>query len=369
MGKIPNTKALIFCGGVGTRLWPMSRKSHPKQFQPLVGTKSMFEVTVNRVMKGFSPENIFIATGAEYLDFIKKQAPLIPLENIIAEPVRRDTMGAVGLATKIISERYPDAIIAAIWGADHIVKDESEFNKVIKISATYALEHSKIVKIDVRPTFPSVHNGWVEMGEKVDTVQDRGVHEFVRFIEKPDYEKAKTLFNNRNFLINTGYLVWPAQLMLDLYEKYQPETFQILNKIGEGVGNDKLNNLVADLYPLIPKISVDYAIFEKLDNTNTVVIPADLGWTDVGTWQLLYQGLVTNPNIDNLTKGNVELIDVERSLIYSNVNKKVISVIGVNDVCVVDTEDGLVICDIHRTDEIKKLIERLEGNKEEQKYL
>lgn len=369
MGKTPNTKALIFCGGVGTRLWPMSRKNHPKQFQPLVGTKSMFEVTVNRVLKGFSPEDIFIATGAEYLEYIKEQAPLIPEENIIAEPVRRDTMGAVGLATKIISEKHPDAIIAAIWGADHIVKDEHEFNLVIKLASAYAQEHSKIVKIDVRPTFPSIHNGWVEMGEVVDSIQERAVHKFVRFIEKPNYEKAKVLFENRNYLINTGYLVWPAKLMLDLYEKYQPETFQILNKIGNGVGNSGLGQLILEQYPLIPKISVDYAIFEKLDDTNTVVIPADLGWTDVGTWQLLYQGLVTNPNTDNLTKGDVELIDVERSLVYSNVNKKIISVIGVNDICVVDTDDGLIICDIHRTDEIKKLIERLETNKDEQKYL
>lgn len=211
MGKTSTlTKALIFCGGVGTRMWPMSRKANPKQFQPLVGDKSMFQVTVERVLKGFLPQDVFVSTGAEYVNFIYQQAPTIPNENIIAEPVRRDTLGAVGLANEIILRRFPNAIVAAIWGADHIVKNEKEFNHCLKLAADYSALHQQLVKIDVKPTFPSIYNGWVRMGKEINCIDGHTVHQFVSFIEKPNLEKAKQLFLDDKNLINTGYLVWPA---------------------------------------------------------------------------------------------------------------------------------------------------------------
>jgi len=359
-------KAIIFCGGVGTRMWPMSRKKFPKQFQELVGNKSMFQTTVDRVLKGFKPEDIYVSTGEEYIDFIKKQAPMIPKKNIIAEPVRRDTLGAVGLANLFVYHQFPNATVAAIWGADHIVRDTKGFIDAIKKAAEYSNETKKLVKIDVRPTFPSEHNGWVKIGDRIARINGLNVHEFVKFIEKPSEEKAKKLFKSHQYLINTGYLVWPAELMHSLFKLYQPKAYKLLEEIRPAIGKLKQNRVIRDIYPKFEKTSVDYGIFENLSKKDTVVIPIDIGWSDVGTWELLFESLAENKRKDNLIKGQVIASNVKRSVIYSNVKDKIVSVIGLSDVVIVDTQDGLVVCNMHDSDQIKKFVNLLKEKKLDQ---
>jgi len=366
MAKTQNptpTKAIIFCGGVGTRMWPMSRKKSPKQFQELIGNKSMFQTTVNRVLKGFEPEDIYVSTGEEYVDFVKKQAPMIPKKNIIAEPVRKDTLGAVGLANLFVYHKFPNAIVAAIWGADHIVRDVKGFNHAVKKAAEYSNKTKKLVKIDVRPTFPSEHNGWVKIGGRISKIDGLDIHEFVKFIEKPNEEKAKKLFKSRQYLINTGYLVWPAELMHSLFKTHQPKAYKLLEEIRPALGKFRQNKVIRKIYPKFEKTSIDYGIFEKLSKKDTVVIPVDIGWSDVGTWELLFESLAENKKEDNLIKGQVETSSVKRSIIYSNVKDKIVSVIGLNDVVVVDTQDGLVVCNMHESDKIKQFINLLKEKK------
>jgi len=341
----------------------MSRKEFPKQFQALVGDSSMFQTTVNRVLKNFDPKDVYVSTGAEYVSFVRKQAPQIPRGNIIGEPVRRDTLGAVGLANLFVYKKHPDAIIAAIWGADHIVKDTREFNKAINHAAEYSSKTNKLVKIDVRPTFPSEHNGWVKIGDQIDTINGFRVHEFVKFVEKPNERNAKKMFRSRKYLINTGYLVWPAELMHNLFKKHQPKAHRLLEQIKPSIGSLGQGRAIKKLYPQFEKTSIDYGIFEKLSTKDTVVLPVDIGWIDVGTWQLLYEGLADNHQRDNLTKGITEVIDSQRSIIYSNVPNKIVSVIGVSDVIVVDTEDGLIICSMHESDKIKELVNKMKEDK------
>lgn len=364
MNKI---KVIIFCGGVGTRLWPMSRKNYPKQFQNLTGNISMFQATLNRLLREFKPEDIYISTGEEYKHFVEEQAIGIPKQNYILEPLRKDTMGAVGLANTFVLDRFPDAIIAAIWGADHIVKDEDLFNKCIKNAASYSGKHNKLVKIDVRPSYPSVHNGWTKVGKKIEEIDSLPIHEFVKFVEKPNEIKAKKMFNSREYLINTGYLVWPAKLMNDLYKKHQPKTYRLLEKIKVELKKNK-QEAINKYYPKIEKDSIDYAIFEKLSSNDTVVIPTDIGWTDVGTWELLFDGLASNPKTDNVTKGNTQLIETNRAVVYSNNSDKLISVIGLDDIVIVDTEDGLLVCSLHETSKVKDLVGELKNNNKTKKF-
>lgn len=361
-------KVVIFSGGVGTRMWPMSRKAHPKQFQKLVGDKSMFRSTVERVLKAYSPQDIYVSTGIEYIDLVVSQAPELPKENIIGEPIRRDTLGAVGLANLLVLQKDPEATVVAIWGADHIVTDIDEFNKAVSVASEYSTKENKLVKIDVRPTFPSEHNGWVKIGERIETNSDLPIHKFVEFIEKPSEDKAKELFASKDYLINTGYLVWPAKLMHDLFAKHQPEAYEILEKIRTSIGTSDQDKTITEEYPKFEKKSIDYGIFEKLSSDNTVVIPVDIGWTDVGTWQLLYEGMVANPKKDILTKGEVKTIDVQRSIVYSTVPNKIVSVIGLNDVVVVDTEDGLLVCSMHESDKVKSLVEDLKTTTVTEQY-
>lgn len=356
-------KAIIFCGGVGTRIWPMSRKKHPKQFQQLVGNKSMFQTTISRVLKGFKPEDIYVSTGEEYIGFIKKQAPMILKKNIIAEPVRRDTLGAVGLANLFVYNKFPNATVAAIWGADHIVKDIKGFNQAVKKAAEYSNQTKKLVKIDVRPTFPSEHNGWVKIGDRISRLNGFNVHEFVKFIEKPNEEKAKKLFRSHQYLINTGYLVWPAKLMHNLFKLHQPKAYRLLEEIRPSLGKIRQNKVIKQIYPKFKKTSIDYGIFENLSKKDTVVIPVDIGWSDVGTWELLFESLADNKKKDNLTKGQVYVNNVKRSIVYSTVKNKIVSVIGLNDVVIVDTADGLVVCNMHDSDQIKQLVALLKEKK------
>ena len=163
-------KVLIMCGGKGTRMWPISNLSHPKQFESLLGKTSMFRQTIDRVLKGFKPEDIYIATSAKFGPFLRQQAGEVPEKNFILEPAMRDNLGAVGLAASVINKRHPEAVMIILWGADHIVQKEAEFLKAIKEAAALAHDNNVIVHVDTPPAYPSVHNGWIKMGKKITSV-------------------------------------------------------------------------------------------------------------------------------------------------------------------------------------------------------
>lgn len=350
-------KAVIFCGGVGTRLWPMSRKATPKQFQLLIGDKSIFQQTIERVKKGFEPENIYISSGAEYKELIIQQAPEIPLKNLILEPERRDSLGAVGYATAYLDKLFPKTTMAAIWGADHLVEDDDAFIKAIKFAGQIASDKPVIAKVDVRPTFPSTYNGWVEIGEPIDKINGTDIYEFIRFVEKPNEETAKKLFKSYRYLINTGYMAWNTSTMLGFFKKHQPKLHKQLTQITDAVGTDQEQEALAKIYSKIPKDSVDYGIFEKLSSKDMLVLPSDIGWTDIGTWGLLFSGLSSGEQ-DNVTQGKSILIDSHGNLVWST-QDKTISLIGVKNSVVVDAKDSILICDRSKTGDVKKLVDLL----------
>lgn len=354
-------KLVIFAGGVGTRMWPMSREKNPKQFQLLIGEKSIFQQTLERVKKGFDTKDIFISTGVEYKDLVLKQAPEIPIKNLILEPERRDSLGAVGYATTYVNKYYPDTTMAAIWGADHLVKDEETFIKAIKLACQIAKERRVICKVDARPSYPSTHNGWVEIGELFQEIDNLKVYKFVRFIEKPDKETAIKLFNQPQYLINVGYMAWRTDTMLNLYKEHQGGTFNHLNKISKAINTDKEQEILKEEYSKIEKESVDYGIFEKLTPKDMLVIPAEMGWVDVGTWGLLYEGLSKDEN-KNVIQGDVQIIDSQNNLIWST-QGKTIALVGMKDVVVVDAEDAVLVCSKMKTGDIKKLVEEFKKKK------
>lgn len=350
-------KAVIFAGGVGTRLWPMSRSNFPKQFQLLVGSRSIFRQTIERVLKGFEPENVFVSTGREYARYVVEQAPEIPQKNIILEPQRRDSLGAVGYATMYIHRYFPESVMVAIWGADHLVENEKAFHKALRLAAKVANEEPVICKVDARPTFPSTFNGWVEIGKVVKKIDGMDIYEFVRFVEKPDLPTAKRMFRSFKYLINVGYMAWKTKTMLSFYQKYQANVYQHLEKIGKAMGTDQEQEVLEAEYPKIEKNSVDYGIFEKLKPKDMLVIPADMGWTDIGTWDLLFSGLAKNDK-DNITQGDIYPIDSQGNLIWSS-NKKIIGIIGLENLVIVDTKDALLVCRRDRSGEVKQLTEIL----------
>jgi len=354
-------RIVIFCGGYGTRMWPMSRRSFPKQFQPLLGDNSFFAEALARVRLSFPPEDIFLSTTEDQVDFVKEQAPDIPPQNIIAEPERRDTLGAVGYATSYIDKYYPNSLMAVIWGADHLVKDKEKFNRLIKSAATVCQTKDVICKIDVKPNYPSTANGWVKIGKILGKVNNFSIHKFEKFIEKPDIRTAKKMFKDKNFLINTGYFVWRSSFMLKQYEKHSPDCFKHLAVIKKAFGDQNAKEIIAREYTQIEKISVDYGVLEKLPSDDVLVIPSEFGWYDVGTWDLLYEALARGQR-ENVTKGEVDYHEAQGNLVYLP-KGKIASIIGVEGLVVVDTPDGLLICKRGKSEEVKKFVERLKEEK------
>lgn len=358
-----NLKIALFCGGSGTRMWPMSRRALPKQFQPLIENQSTFEMMIKRLSSKFPMHNIFPVTTRDNVQWIVKLAPEIPLENIIIEPEIRDTAAAVGLAAAILDKKFNNPLVVSLW-SDHVVRNEKEFIASIELAAKTAGETGKFVKIGVRPTFPSIALGYLKVGKMLKRENGMAIFDYVTQIEKPNYSDAKKFTESWEYLWHIGYSVWSAGRMLKLYEKHFKEGYNSLVKIRDAWGTPDQETVLKREYPKIPKTSVDYAIYAHLTGDDQVVVSADLGWRDVGTWNELKDEMATKPE-DTIVQGNVTHMDVKDSLIYSTVEKKIIAAIGVEGLIVVDTQDALLICPKDKTQDVKKVIEKLKEEKKE----
>ncbi|MEK7581082.1 MAG: sugar phosphate nucleotidyltransferase [Patescibacteria group bacterium] len=357
-------KIALFCGGTGTRMWPMSRKALPKQFQPLIENQSTFEMMINRLSSKFAMHNIFPVTTRDNVGWIVKLAPEIPLENIIIEPEMRDTAAAVGLAAAVLDKKFNDPSVVSLW-SDHVVRNEKQFIAAIELAAKTAQETGKFVKIGVRPTFPSVALGYLKVGKMLKRENGMAIFEYITQIEKPKYEEAKNFTESWEYLWHIGYSVWSAAKMLDFYEKYFKEGASPLVKIQKAWGTPEQEAVLKEEYTKIPKTSVDFAIYSHLTPADQVVVSADLGWRDVGTWNELKDEMAAKPQ-DNIFQGLVMDIDLKDCLVYSNKKEKIIAAIGLEGLVIVDTEDALLICPKDKTQDVKKVIERLkEENKED----
>lgn len=350
-------KVLILCGGKGTRMWPISNLAHPKQFESLLGKTSMFRQTIDRVLKGFAPDDIYIATSAKFGQFLKEQAVEIPEKNFILEPAMRDNLGAVALATGIINKRHPGEVMIILWGADHIVQKEAEFLRAIKQAAELAQENRVIVHVDTPPSYPSVHNGWIKVGQVIKTINNHKIYEFIRQVEKPNEETAKRFFKDKEYLIHVGYMATKPQLLLDLYRQYASDAYSVLSKIMPAIDTEQFNLVLNTEYPKFEKVSVDYGLFEKLPPKSQWELPVDMGWVDVGTWELLYHGLPKDKD-GNVVFGKVKLLDTKNSLIICK-DEGVIGAVGLEDMIVVDTEEGLLVCPLAQAPKVKQLYESL----------
>ncbi|MEX0616512.1 MAG: sugar phosphate nucleotidyltransferase [Candidatus Woykebacteria bacterium] len=358
-------KICVFCGGVGTRMWPLSRKKLPKQFQPLIGNKSPFQFMIGMLSKGFKLEDIYVVSGKEYEDLVKNQVPALPSSNIILEPEMRDTLAAVGLAASILEKKFPGETMATIWGADHVVKNEKEFIKALKAAENLAKDKPVIVKIDVRPSSPNVHLGYIKIGKKIGETSGFEIHEFIKHIEKPPLTKAAEFLKKGYYLWNTGYLVWKISTIMNLYEKHTPGVFRIIKKIQKEFDNGGSD--ISNDFNKIPKISIDYGLFEKLKKGDQLVLLSDLGWSDIGAWDALKEAL-TKGNRENLINVSHEIIDTENSFIKVKDKNKFVATVGLKDMIVIDDGDVLLICPKDRTSEIKNIVEKLKMGKKE-KYL
>jgi len=353
-------KIVIFCGGYGTRFWPISRKSAPKQFVPFIGGKSFLQITYARFRKIYNPGEIFIATEENYLSFIRKQLPEVPKRNIILEPERKDLLAACGLATAIVNKYFPGEPVLISW-AKHLISKESVFLNALAAAGDFAEKTGLIVSVDSKPSYPSIHNGWVKLGQTLGKENGFKIVSIEKHIEKPGLPTAKKLFKSGKWLINTGYRVWKTDKMLDYYRELQPKMYEGLEKIVEAWGTNKQQKVLREEYGKFKKDSVEYGIFEKLPGNVRATIAADMGWKDVGiSWELFYRSLLSKKGT-NVFKGDatIEVFESDGNLIIGP-KGKIIAVIGIKNSIIIDTMDGLLVCDMNKSQEVKNLFSKLE---------
>ncbi len=353
-------KVVIFAGGVGTRLWPLSRKHTPKQFEKIVGEESMIQIAVNKLMPDFSWDEIFISTGADYEELVRGQLPNLPKENIIVEPATRDVGPAVGLVTAKFVKQFPNEPFAILWGSDHLVKEEQMFRKaLLAAEKVVKKDPDKIVFVGQKPRFASQNLGYIEFGDKIEEVNDIPIFEYSGFKYRPHLSTAERFLRDGKHAWNLGYFVTTPSFLWKCFENFAPSLFTELKKINESVGTPKFESELKKIYPEIEKISFDNAILEKLDKKFGNVISVDIGWSDIGAWEALKEALSETAD-ENVTKGKVMVEDSRDSLVFNYTDQLTVG-IDLEEMLVINTEDVVLVCPKTSVPKIKKLVESLAG--------
>jgi mannose-1-phosphate guanylyltransferase len=336
-------RVIIFAGGVGSRLWPLSRKNSPKQFEKIIGDKSMLQIAVGKLFPTFSWEEIYISTGKHYEQLVRQQLPEIPSENIIVEPEMRDVGPAVGLVIAQFVKKDPHEPIALLWGSDHLVRKEELFRDALKTAEQLVLENpEKIVFVGQKPRFASQNLGYIAFGNEQETVNGFPIYEFTGFQYRPDLETAKQYLADGHHAWNLGYFVTTPAFLWKLFGDFSPTIFPKLKRIYDAYGTNEYEQVLAEEYPTIEKISFDNAILEKMDKQQGCVIAVDIGWSDVGAWEALKEALAGSEE-ENVTQGNVRLDDTRDSLVFNYTNQMVVG-IDLSEMLVINTPDVLLVC-------------------------
>src|SRR3989344_5052261 len=349
-------KAVIFAGGAGTRMWPVSRKASPKQFETIIGDKSTVQLAVDRLRPEFDWRDLYISTGAEYAPIVRRQIPLLPPNNLIAEPEMRDVAAAVGYVTTIFAKTGSDEPFVILW-SDHLMTKTEVFKTVISAGSDYVKHHQhQILLIGQKARFPNQNCGWIETGKTIDQLGDFHIYEFKSLHYRPNLQEARVFSHSHNFSWNPGYFIATPQFLLDQYRRFMPEMHNQLLRINQ-------NNLTK-IYPRLERMSFDNAILERLEPKQAVVVSAALGWSDNGTWEALKEALQQTPQ-ENITKGKVIVHQTKDSLIY-NYTDQLVATLDLENMLVIVTKDVIMVCPQESVPDIKKVIEELAatGNKQ-----
>lgn len=356
-------KAVIFAGGVGTRLWPLSRKMSPKQFEKIIGDKSTLQLAALRLLPDFQWSEMYISTGKAYAEIVSEQLPEIPKDQIIGEPSMRDVGPAVGLITALLAKESPDEPMVILW-SDHLVKNDVLFRKILKVAGE--LIHKKpdqIIFVSQKPRFASENLGWIEYGHPVITQDGLTFNAFRDFQYRPDTATAQKYLKSGRHAWNLGYFVTTPRFLLQQYERFAPNLFAGLKTIGQAWKTKNYTHVLEKVYPTLESIAFDNAILEKLDPESALVISENIGWSDIGAWEALKEAL-EHTDDKNVTKGKVLLTDTRDTLAY-NYTDQVIAIIDLDGYVVVNTPDILLITQKKSVPKIKEFVKSLEGTQHE----
>ena len=348
------TSIVIMAGGKGERFWPKSRTNLPKQFLSLTDDgKSMIQHTVERVKNLVDIENVYVVTNEMYKNLVLEHIPDIPKENIIIEPIAKNTAPCIGLAAMHIAKKDINSKMI-ILPSDHLIKFNEIFIDTLKTTLNVVEKGDNLVTIGITPNYPETGYGYINFTKGQNFKDSANVYEVLRFVEKPNLEKAKEYLTSGQYLWNSGMFVWKASTILKNFKEYLPEIYEGLQKIGESINTEEYEEVLRKEFPNLPSESIDYGIMEKAKNI--YVIPGNFGWDDVGSWLSLERINKTNQD-GNVISGNVISIKTKNSIIQGN--EKLIATIGLEDIVIVDTEDVTLICHKNNSQEVKEIINNL----------
>jgi mannose-1-phosphate guanylyltransferase len=353
---------VLMAGGVGTRFWPMSRRSMPKQVLQIIGSESMIEMTYKRISSLTTPEKILVITSREIKSSIEKLLPEIPKENIIAEPVGKNTAPCIGLAGTIIQARNGDDDVMIVLPADHLVSEVEKFQNVLKMGLSYAHENDCLITLGVQPNYPETGYGYIQKSEKLFKKNGIDIFKVKTFAEKPNLETAKRFLQSGDFLWNSGIFIWQTKRIMAEIDENLPELSANLQKIRNKVDTDKFYPTLKDIYSRTKSISIDYAVMEVAKKV--CVIRADFSWNDLGSWEAVYK-IAEKDRQGNVVSGkHAIMLNSSNNYVYSK--KKVIAAIDVTNLIVVEMDDAILICNKEKSQDVKKIVELLEREELEQ---
>lgn len=343
--------ALIMAGGRGERFWPRSRRNMPKQFLSLTDDgKTMIQLTVERIMPLVDIKDIYIATNKDYRQLALEQLPGIPEENILCEPVGRNTAPCIGLGAVHIAKKYEDAIMLVL-PSDHLIKFNKMYLTTLRDACRIAEKGTNLVTIGIMPDYPETGYGYIKFDAKEP---EGGAYRVDRFVEKPSLEVAKEYLAAEEYLWNSGQFIWKVSSILKNLKQYMPDTYERLLRIQEAIGTEEEEQIFDREFHEMDSQSIDYGIMEKAKDI--YILPGAFGWDDVGSWLAVERIKKTN-EFGNVVNGNIITVNTKNCIIQGG--RKLIAAVGLQDLIIVDTEDATLICEKDNTGDIKKVLENL----------
>lgn len=363
---------IIMAGGRGERFWPVSREKTPKQLVTLLGKRSFLQQAVDRVLPLVPLKNIYIITNAVQAPQVRQQLPKLPKQNVIAEPIGRDTCAAVTLGAAIVGQRSTSAVMAVL-PADHVIPEEKKFQQVLADSFDLASRGQVIVTIGIKPTEPATGYGYIRVGNQLPSPQGVKAYKTAffkaeQFVEKPNLERALEYLNSGQYRWNAGMFIWSFVTVTQGLEKHQPELAAACQRWFKVAGTPKLDRVLAKEYPDIKKISIDYALMEHAQNV--VVADGAFDWDDLGSWNALGRHLKPDPE-GNCAVADFIHVDAARNVIFDarTKNRTPIAVVGLRDSILVQTDDAVLLAHKSQAQKVKEMVKKLAENKEYRKLV
>ncbi|PSQ97970.1 MAG: mannose-1-phosphate guanylyltransferase [Bacteroidetes bacterium SW_9_63_38] len=347
--------AVIMAGGIGTRFWPASRKEKPKQFLDVFGDGTLIQNTVARLQGIIPPERCLIVTHDRYVEQTQKQLPAVPEENILAEPISRNTAPCIAYAAAVLADRDPDATMVVL-PADHVIGNVQAFHDTLEVALDTAQKPDALVTIGIEPTYPATGYGYIQYDGDENDNGSLQAHPVRTFAEKPDESTAERFIDSGDFLWNSGMFIWRADTILNQVETHLPDAHKAFAPVREA-GDDVAPDTLEEAFKTSPRISIDYGVMEQAEAV--FVVPGSFDWNDVGDWRAVYDLSEKNDH-GNVIEGDVIMQDSSRCYVQSD--DRLIVLVGMHDSVVVDTDDAVLVCNRESAQQVKQVVEYLHAH-------